>query len=167
MKTKSIFPALFITAIGAVWLSSCNGSSVDTVKSLESDYENQNKKVELTGEFDAPSFTFASGRSKTLGMHFVVKPHAISSEKFIVTDVVLPIGTDKNTVVMDIADGQKNYTLKDFYIYDKDGNKYNLDEHTQFKISGTVSYNELEKEESERRTDNFAYKLTDVTIEKD
>ncbi|ULT26964.1 hypothetical protein KUH03_09155 [Sphingobacterium sp. E70] len=79
MKTQNIIPALLLSSIGLMSLYSCNGTSVDTIKAMESNYDNQNKTIELTGEFDAPSFTFSSGKSKTMSMNFVVKPHAISS----------------------------------------------------------------------------------------
>jgi hypothetical protein len=167
MKTTSIFSLLLLASLGTITLSSCNGASVDKVKSLESSYENQNQKVELVGEFDAPGFTFSSNNSKTIRMHFVVKSNAFSSEKFVVTDVTLPMGAERNSVVMNLAPDQKNYSLKDFTVYDKSGEKHNLDQHPQFRITGTVTYDELNRPEEERRADNYGYKLTDVSIEKD
>ncbi|MEI2271565.1 hypothetical protein OHD16_05380 [Sphingobacterium sp. ML3W] len=167
MKTQNIIPALLLSAIGLMSLSSCNGTSVDTIKAMESNYDNQNKTIELTGEFDAPSFTFSSGKSKTMAMNFVVKPHAISSEKFTAFSVILPVGTEKNSVLFELPADQKNYTLKNFHVIDKNGEKINLDTHTTFKMTGTVHYSELEKPEDEQDKNNFNYKITDVTFEKD
>jgi len=167
MKTQNIIPALLLSAIGLMSLSSCNGTSVDTIKAMESNYDNQNKTIELTGEFDAPSFTFSSGKSKTMAMNFVVKPHAISSEKFTAFSVILPVGTEKNSVLFELPADQKNYTLKNFHVIDKNGEKINLDTHTTFKMTGTVHYSELEKPEGEQDKNNFNYKITDVTFEKD
>lgn len=167
MKTSKTLAALLFSAIGLISLSSCNGKSVDTIKTMESSYDNQNKTIELIGEFDAPSFTFSSGKSKTMAMHFVVKPHAISSEKFIVFSVMLPVGTEKNSVLFELPADQKNYTLKNFHVTDKNGEKINLDTHTTFKMTGTVHYSELDKPEGERDKNNFAYKITDVTFEKE
>ncbi|MGE8379892.1 MAG: hypothetical protein ACN6PN_16115 [Sphingobacterium sp.] len=167
MKTQNIIPALLLSAIGLMSLSSCNGTSVDTIKAMESNYDNQNKTIELTGEFDAPSFTFSSGKSKTMAMNFVVKPHAISSEKFTAFSVILPVGTEKNSVLFELPADQKNYTLKNFDVIDKNGEKINLDTHTTFKMTGTVHYSELEKPEGEQDKNNFNYKITDVTFEKD
>jgi len=167
MKTQNIIPALLLSTIGLMSLSSCNGTSVDTIKAMESNYDNQNKTIELTGEFDAPSFTFSSGKSKTMAMNFVVKPHAISSEKFTAFSVILPVGTEKNSVLFELPADQKNYTLKNFHVIDKNGEKINLDTHTTFKMTGTVHYSELEKPEGEQDKNNFNYKITDVTFEKD
>ena len=167
MKTQNIIPALLFAATGLVSLSSCNGTSVDTIKAMESNYDNQNKTIVLTGEFDAPSFTFSSGKSKTMSMNFVVKPHAISSEKFTAFSVMLPVGTEKNSVLFELPADKKNYTLKNFHVIDKNGEKINLDTHTTFKMTGTVHYSELEKPEGERDKNNFNYKITDVTFEKD
>ncbi|MFU1857354.1 hypothetical protein ACK8HY_10075 [Sphingobacterium sp. NGMCC 1.201703] len=167
MKTQKIIPALLVAALGLTSLSSCNGTSVDTIKAMESNYDNHNKTIELTGEFDAPSFTFSSGKSKTMAMHFVVKPHAFSSEEFTAFSVILPVGTEKNSVLFELPEDQKNYSLKNFYVIDKNGEKINLDTHTTFKMKGTVHYSELEKPEAEQDKSNFSYKITDVTFEKD
>ena len=167
MKTQKIIPAVLLASVGLISLSSCNGTSVDTIKALESNYDNQNKTIELIGEFDAPSFTFSSGKSKTMAMNFVVKPHAISSEKFTAFSVMLPVGAEKNSVLFELPADQKNYTLKNFHIIDKNGEKINLDTHTTFKMTGTVHYSELEKPEAERDKTNFNYKITDVIVQKD
>ncbi len=167
MKTKHLISALLLASSGLTLLASCNGGSVDTVKAIESNYDNQNKTIELTGEFDAPSFTFSSGKSKTMAMNFVVKSHAFSSEKFTAFSVILPVGTEKNNVLFDLPADQKNYTLKNFYVFDNNGEKINLDSHTTFKMTGTVHYSELEKPENEREKDNFSYKITDVSFVKD
>ncbi len=166
MKTKHLFSALLLTACSLTLFTSCNGDSVDTVKAIASNYENQDKTIALVGEFDAPSFTFSSGKSKTMEMNFVVKSHAFSSEKFTVINVILPVGTEKNSVLFDIPADQKNYTLKNFYVFDDNGEKINLDSHTTFKMKGTVRYSELEKPENEREKDNFNYKITDVSFVK-
>ncbi len=148
-------------------LFSCGNGSVETAKKLQSSYEYEGKTVELTGEFDAPFFTFSSGQSTTIPMSFVVKPGAMSSEKETLSDIVVTQGTGKNSVQLELAADQKKYTLKNFNVYDSKGEKYNLDEHPTFKIKGTVHYAELQKPEADRRTDNFAMQITDVTIEKD
>ena len=134
---------------------------------MESSYDNHNKTIELIGEFDAPSFTFSSGKSKTMAMNFIVKPHAISSEKFTAFSVILPVGTENNNVLFELPADQKNYTLKNFNVIDKNGEKINLDTHTTFKMTGTVHYSELEKPEGERDKTNFNYRITDVTFEKE
>lgn len=167
MKSKTILSASLFAVLGLQVLSSCNGSSVDTVKTIESSYDHEDKAIELIGEFDAPIFTFSSGGSPSMAMNFVVKPHVISSEKFIVTNVMLPTGTEKNSVLFELPADQKKYTLKNFYVFDKDGNKINLDTHTTFKMTGKVHYSELEKPEKERDNTNFSYKITDVSFEKD
>ncbi|WP_312791875.1 hypothetical protein [Sphingobacterium sp.] len=166
MKTKHIIPILLLTAISSTSFISCNGTSVDTVKALDSNYENENKTIELVGEFDAPSFTFSSGNSKSISMNFVVKSHPFSSEKFTAFSVILPTGTEKNSILFDLPADQKNYTLKNFYVFDKNGEKINLDSHTTFKMNGTVHYSELEKPEGDREKDNFSYQITDVSFEK-
>ncbi|WP_293947276.1 MULTISPECIES: hypothetical protein [unclassified Sphingobacterium] len=167
MKIQRIIAATFVASVSLISLSSCNGTSVDTIKAMESSYDNHNKTIELIGEFDAPSFTFSSGKSKTMAMNFVVKPHAISSEKFTAFSVILPVGTENNNVLFELPADQKNYTLKNFNVIDKNGEKINLDTHTTFKMSGTVHYSELEKPEGERDKTNFNYKITDVTFEKE
>lgn len=102
-----------------------------------------------------------------MAMNFVVKPYVINSEKFIVTNVMLPTGTEKNSVLFELPADQKKYTLKNFYVFDKDGNKINLNTHTTFKMTGKVHYSELEKPEKERDNTNFSYKITDVSFKKD
>ena len=154
-------------AVLSISLFSCSNESVDIVKKLNSSFEYEGKTVELAGEFDAPFFTFSSGNSTTIPMAFVVKPHAMSSEKESISGVVLPLGTDKNSVTLDLAPEEKKYTLKNFNVYDSKGEKHNLDQHPSFKIKGTVHYAELQKPEADRRADNFAMQITDVTIEKD
>lgn len=167
-RKKTVYLAIQMALILFVsLLSACGNSSVKMVQTLQSSYEHEGKKVELVGEFDAPYFTFQSGRSTTMPMGFVVKAHAMSSEKFSISDVVLNIGADKNGVTLDMAPDQKKYTLKNFFVTDNKGEKYNLDEHPQFKITGIVSYSELKKPEGERDNKNFSFNLTDVTIEKD
>ncbi|MGN7785472.1 hypothetical protein ACTJIJ_13170 [Niabella sp. 22666] len=148
-------------------LFSCGNESVEIAKKLQNSYEYEGKTVELTGEFDAPFFTFSSGQSKTIPMAFVVKPSAMSSEKESISDIVLPLGADKNSVTLDLEPDQKKYTLKNFNVYDGKGEKYNLDQHQSFKIKGKVHYAEFDKPEADRRPDNFAMQITDVTIEKD
>ncbi len=167
MKTKHLISTSLLVSSAIGLFSSCNGSSVDTVKAIESNYDNQNKTITLTGEFDAPSFTFSSGKSKTMAMNFVVKSHAFSSEKFTAFSVILSVGTEKNNVLFEIPTDQKNYTLKNFYVFDDKGEKINLDSHTTFKMTGTVHYNEMEKPVNEREKDNFSYKITDVSFVKD
>jgi hypothetical protein len=100
-------------------------------------------------------------------MNFVVKSHAFSSEKFTAFSVILPVGIEKNNVLFEIPADQKNYTLKNFYVFDDKGEKINLDSHTTFKMKGTVHYSEMEKPENEREKDNFSYKITDVSFVKD
>lgn len=159
-----------IATVGAaisVSFFSCSNGSVDIAKKLQNSYEYEGKTIELTGAFDAPFFTFSSEQSKTIPMAFVVKPGAMSSEKESISDIVLPQGADKNSVQLDLAPDQKKYTLKNFNVFDSKGEKYNLDEHPTFKIKGTVHYAELKKPEADRRADNFAMQITDVTIEKD
>jgi len=163
---KKINLILVATAIVSLSLHSCNNSSVKTVEKLQSGYEYEGEKVELTGEFDAPFFTFSSGRSQSIPMAFVVKASAVSSEKHNVSDVVLPTGSGKNSVLLDLGPEERKYTLKNFYVFDQDGKKYNLDEHPEFKITGTVHYSELQKPAEEQRKDNFSFKITDITIEK-
>nr|WP_199082511.1 hypothetical protein [Pedobacter sp. ASV19] len=51
-------------------------------------------------------------------------------------------------------------------MFDNNGAKYNPDEHPQFKITGTVRYDELKKNKEERDNTNFSFKLNDVTIDK-
>ena len=162
-KTNLILIATVITSLS---LSSCNNGSVKTVESLQSGYEYEGKKIELTGEFDAPFFTFSSGRSQSIPMAFVVKASAVSSEKHSISDVVLPIGPGKNSVLLEMGEAEKKYTLKNFYVFDQGGAKYNLDEHPEFKITGTVHYDELQKPKEDQRKDNFSFKVTDITIEK-
>jgi hypothetical protein len=163
---KVNFIATVATALSVSFFS-CSNESVEIAKKLQSSYEYEGKTVELTGEFDAPFFTFSSGQSKTIPMAFVVKPSAMSSEKESISDIVLPQGADKNSVTLDLAPDEKKYTLKNFNIYDSKGEKHNLDQHPSFKIKGTVHYTELQKPEADRRADNFAMQITDVTIEKD
>ncbi|MGJ1239103.1 hypothetical protein ACLCDV_05745 [Sphingobacterium sp. Lzh-3] len=167
MKTKHSISALFLAFFVLTLFTSCNGDSVDTVKAIESNYENHDKTIELIGEFDAPSFTFSSGKSKTMAMNFVVKSHAFSSEKFTAFSVILPVGTGKNNVLFNVPADQKNYTLKNFDVFDDNGEKINLDSHTTFKMKGKVHYSEMEKPENEREKDNFSYKITDVSFVKD
>lgn len=165
MKKANLI-ATVATAL-SVSLFSCGNGSVEIAKKLQNSYEYEGKTVELTGEFDAPFFTFSSEQSKTIPMAFVVKPGALSSEKERLSDIVLPQGAGKNSVQLELAPDQKKYTLKNFYVFDGKGEKFNLDEHPTFKIKGTVHYAELQKPEADRRADNFAMQITDVTIEKD
>lgn len=161
--------ANFIATVAAAFsvsFFSCSNESVEIAKKLQNSYEYEGKTVELTGEFDAPFFTFSSGQSKTIPMAFVVKPSAISSEKETLSDIVVTQGAGKNSVQLELAADQKKYTLKNFNVYDSKGEKYNLDEHPTFKIKGTVHYAELQKPEADRRADNFTMQITDVTIEK-
>lgn len=158
---------LTVFGVTAFIFSSCSNASVDLVKTLQSSFDYHNKQVELQGEFDSPFFMFRSQNSTTIPMSFVVKPHAFSSEKFSVSDVILPMGTSKNNVSLDMMPDQKEYTLKDFTIYDDQGEKHNLDQHPGFKITGTVHYSEMDKPESERKADNFAFKITDIKVIKD
>ncbi|MCW2263282.1 MULTISPECIES: hypothetical protein [Sphingobacterium] len=167
MASKIKIPALLLASLGLISLSSCNGSSIDTIKAMESNYDNEDKSITLIGEFDAPLFTFSSGKSTFIPMNFVVKSSAFSSEKFTATSVILPIGTNKNNVLFEIPMDQKKYSLKDFYVVDNTGEKINLEKHTTYKMTGTVHYTELEKPESERDNTNFNYKITNVIIEKD
>jgi len=146
MKPKHLISTSLLVCSGIVLFTSCNGSSVDTVRAIESNYDSQNKTITLTGEFDAPAF---------------------SSEKFTAFSVILPVGTEKNNVLFEIPEDQKNYTHKNFYVFDDKGEKINLDSHTTFKMTGTVHYNEMEKPENEREKDNFSYKITDVSFVKD
>ncbi len=146
---------------------SCNSESVDLAKALASSYDYHDKEVTLTGEFDSPFFMFRSQNSTTIPMAFAVKSHAFSSEKVSVSNVILPMGADKNSVVLEMAPDQKQYALKDFNIYDENGEKHNLDTHPSFRISGTVHYSEMDKPETERSPDNFAYEIKDVHIVKD
>lgn len=166
MKTKQTTFSLILASLFLFLLSSCGNDSVKLVQALESGYEHQGKKIELVGEFDAPYFMFQSGRSKTIPMSFVVKAHAMSSEKHNVSGVILNLGTSANSALLDMAADQKKYTLKNFYVFDKNAEKYNLDEHPEFKITGTVNYAEFKKPEGERKKDNFSYEITDVVIEK-
>lgn len=167
METKMKMPALLLASFGLLSLSSCNGSSIDTIKAIESNYDKSDKSITLIGEFDAPLFTFSSSKSMFIPMNFVVKSSAFSSDKFIVTSVILPVGSKKNNVLFEPPADQKNYSLKDFYVVDNSGEKINLETHTSYKMTGTVHYTELEKPESERDNTNFDYKITDVTFEKD
>lgn len=162
---KTAFSAIALNLF-VLLLSACNNNSVKIVEALESGYEYEGKKVELAGEFNAPYFTFMSSKSTVIPMAFVVKSHAMSSEKHSISDVILNLGTGKNTVLLDMAPDQKQYTLKNFFVFDNNGEKYNLDEHPQFKITGTVSYTELKKPEGERDNKNFSFKLTDINIDK-
>ncbi|WP_114789295.1 hypothetical protein U0035_07005 [Niabella yanshanensis] len=159
---------LIVTVATALSLSlfSCSSESVEIAKKLQNSYEYEGKTVELTGEFDAPFFTFSSGQSKTIPMAFVVKPGAMSSEKESISDIVLPQGADKNSVTLELGPNEKKYTLKNFNVFDDKGEKYNLDQHQSFKIKGKVHYAEFDKPEADRRADNFALQITDVTIEK-
>ncbi|WP_316837002.1 hypothetical protein [Pedobacter nutrimenti] len=165
-RKTTVFSAIALNLF-VLLLSACNSKSVKIVEALGSGYEYEGKKVELVGEFNAPYFTFMSGRSTVIPMAFVVKSHAMSSEKHSISDVILNLGTGKNTVLLDMAPDQKQYTLKNFFVFDNNGVKYNLDEHPEFKITGTVNYSELKKPEGERDNKNFSFKLTDVAIEKD
>jgi len=45
MKTKHLISALLLVSSGLTLLASCNGGSVDTVKAIESNYDNQNKPL--------------------------------------------------------------------------------------------------------------------------
>jgi uroporphyrinogen-III decarboxylase len=45
-------------------LISCNGSSVDTVKEIEANYNNVGKSITLIGEFDALLFNFSSDNQR-------------------------------------------------------------------------------------------------------
>lgn len=145
--------------------SACNNSSVKIAEAMASGYEYEGKKIELVGKFDAPFFTFKSGNSTILPMDFVVKPHAMSTEEYRISNVILNVGTGNNTVLLDLAPDQRKYTLKNFSVFDSKGKKYNLNEYPQFKITGTVSYNELKKPEGERDNKNFSLNITDVTID--
>lgn len=166
-RKKTTFSAMSIAlTLFVLLLSACSNSSVKTAEALGTGYENEGKKIELVGEFDAPFFTFQSGRSTFIPMAFVVKSNAMSSEKHNISDVILNIGPGKNAVILDIPSDQKKYTLKNFFVFDDKGEKYNLDEHPQFKITGTVNYDELKKSEGERDNKNFSLKITDVTIDK-
>lgn len=163
---KFLFTILSVAAT-LLFLVSCNGDSVDTVKSLEEkNFNLEGKEIELTGQFDTPFFTISSGKSTTMRMVFMVKSHAMSSEELKVSDIVLAKGEGKNSVTLDMEEGEKNYTLKNFNIYDQDGEKYNLDTHPEFKIKGTVRYAEMKKPEENRNNDNFSYEITDVVITK-
>ncbi|MCH5688327.1 hypothetical protein LWM68_31135 [Niabella sp. W65] len=154
-------------AVYALALFSCGNASVELARKLQSSYEYEGKAIELVGEFDAPFFTFSSGQSKTIPMAFVVKLGAMSADKKSISDIVLPQGRTKTAYCWSSTLIKKKYTLKNFYVYDSNGKKYNLDEHPSFKIKGTVHYTELQKPEADRRADNFAMQITDVTIEKD
>jgi hypothetical protein len=164
-RKKTAFSVIALNLF-VLLLSACNNNSVKIVEALDSGYEYEGKKVELAGEFNAPYFTFMSSKSTVIPMAFVVKSHAMSSEKHSISDVMLNLGTGKNTVLLDMAPDQKQYTLKNFFVFDNNGEKYNLDEHPQFKITGTVSYTELKKPEGERDNKNFSFKLTDIIIDK-
>lgn len=158
---------LLAAAVTTFSLSSCNGDSVKIAKALEEkNYDYEGKQIELIGEFDAPMFTFGGRNSKTLRMAFIVKSHAMSSEKHRIAHVVLPTGEGKNSVTLEMNEDEKNYTLKNFNIYDQSGEKYNLDTHPEFKIKGTVHYSEMKRPENERDNDNFAFEVTDVIITK-
>ncbi len=165
MKTANLIAT--VAAAFSISLLSCSNESVAIAKKLQSSYEYEGKTIELVGEFDAPFFTFSSANSTTIPMAFVVKPHAMSSDKESISGVVLPLGTGKNNVTLELEPGQKKYTLKNFNVYDDRGEKYNLDQHQSFKIKGKVHYAEFDKPEADRNTDNFAMQVTDVTIEKD
>ncbi|MCH5720724.1 hypothetical protein [Niabella hibiscisoli] len=97
-----------VTAALSISLFSCSNESVEMAKKLQNSYEYEGKTIELVGEFDAPFFTFSSGQSKTIPMAFVVKPSAMSSEKESISDIVLPLGADKNSVTLDLEPDQRN-----------------------------------------------------------
>lgn len=137
---------------------SCTSENVKTTKTLSETYEYDGQAIEIEGKFGAPMMVRTGGKTTSLNFITYNDYIIVHSGHIIIPSVILNYGEDKNSVIIDAAEGEK-FTKQDVVIYDKDGNKVSLDD--KVKLKGLVKY--LNKDKA---TKSYVYEIIDIEIEK-
>ncbi|WP_118973946.1 hypothetical protein [Taibaiella koreensis] len=172
LHCSGLIPVLLL-----LFLSSCGNKSMDLARELSSSYTHDGKTITAEGRLATDLMIWGTGQ--TLDMNLEMQAALDNSKRERITDIVLPYGTGKNSVKIDVPDTARHFEAKDVLIYDKNGEKITTSD--KVRITGTVTYTakgpkkksndhvmitvpKPRKEEGDGN--DYSYKISNVTIEK-
>lgn len=178
MMKHFISSGIVLASASLLFLSSCGNKSMDLAKELTSSYTHDGKTITAEGRLETSMMVWGTTSRQTLGMNLIIETALDNTKREQITDVVLPYGTGKNSVKIDVPDDARRFEDKDVLIYDDNGQK--LSTRDKVKITGTVTYTakgpkkqgndaiiQVGKPAKEEGDGNdYNYKITNVKIEK-
>jgi len=177
MKRSALYFTGLASALLLLFLASCGNKSMDLAKELSSSYTHDGKTISAEGKLATNMMVWGTGQ--TLDMNLEMQAALDNTRRERITDIVLPYGTGKNSVKINVPDTARRFEDKDVFIYDKNGEKISTSD--KVRITGTVTYTAKgPKKESgghvmitvpkpgkeEGDGNDYSYKITNVTIEK-